>query len=110
MATVSEYRDILRRVMGEYVQWSSGTGIKSELIEDVGGNHFQVLRYGRERNTYLHGTIVHADIIGDKIWIQYDGTDRPLAEELAAAGIPKDQIVLGFKSPRVRALGEYAVG
>jgi hypothetical protein len=34
----------------------------------------------------VHGTVLHVDIRDDKIWIQYDGTDRPLAEELRRAG------------------------
>jgi len=33
----------------------------------------------------VHGTVLHADIRGDRIWIQYDGTNRPLADELVRA-------------------------
>jgi hypothetical protein len=30
------------------------------------------------------------DIINNKIWIQYDGTEQGIAGDLLAAGIPKD--------------------
>jgi hypothetical protein len=43
-------------------------------------------------------------------WIQYDGTDRPVAEELVAAGIPREDIVLAFYPADVRPHTEFAVG
>jgi len=58
----------------------------------------------------VHGCVVHIDIIGDKVWIQYDGTNRPVADELMAAGIPPTDIVLGFHPPKMRQHTEFAVG
>jgi hypothetical protein len=49
------------------------------------------------------------EIKGDKIWIQQDGTENGVAADLVAAGIPRDQIVLGFKSPQSRTLTHFAV-
>lgn len=47
----------------------------------------------------------HADIV----WIQHDGTEAGIVDDLSAAGIPKDQIVLAFYSPRRRVHTELAV-
>jgi hypothetical protein len=33
----------------------------------------------------VHGCVVHVYIIQGKIWIQHDGTNRPVAEELLEA-------------------------
>jgi hypothetical protein len=52
---------------------------------------------------------VHIDLIDGKVWIQYDGTTRPVAEELVAAGIPREDIVLAFYSSRVRQHTGFAV-
>jgi hypothetical protein len=49
------------------------------------------------------------DIIGDKIWIQHDGTSPGVAEELVEAGIPRDAIVLGFHPAYVRQHTGFAV-
>ncbi|NER33043.1 MAG: XisI protein [Oscillatoria sp. SIO1A7] len=49
-------------------------------------------------------------MVGDKIWIQRDGTEDGMATELAAAGIPKEQIVLAFHPPELRQYTEYAAG
>jgi len=57
----------------------------------------------------LHGCLVHVEIKGDQIWVQQDGTEDGVVTDLLAAGIPKDRIVLGFKSPQSRALTQFAV-
>jgi hypothetical protein len=110
MDKLAHYRDTLRRVLGEYADWSGGDGVTAEVIEDPKRDHFELIRFGWERGKHIHGCILHADIIDGKIWIQYDGTNRPLADELLAAGIPKEEIVLGDRSPRRRAMSGFAVG
>jgi hypothetical protein len=58
----------------------------------------------------VHGSVIHLDIIDGKVWLQYDGTTRPVADELMAAGIPREDIVLGFHPADVRPLTKFAVG
>jgi len=57
----------------------------------------------------VHGCLVHIDIINDKIWIQRDGTEYGIANELVNAGIPKNQIVLAFQPVDIRQYTEFAV-
>ena len=58
----------------------------------------------------VHGSVIHLDIIDGKIWLQYDGTNRPVADELMEAGVPKEDIVLAFHPARVRPLTGFGVG
>jgi len=64
---------------------------------------------GRENERRVHGCLVHIDIINGKLWIQRDGTERGIANDLVEAGVPKKQIVLGFRSPEIRQPTEFAV-
>lgn len=107
---LTRYRQVLRQVLGEYAAWGGRRGMTAEVIEDPARDHFELIRFGWDQHRYVHGTILHADLIGDKIWIQWDGTNRPLAEELVAAGVPKADIVLGYKPPDIRPHTGYAVG
>jgi hypothetical protein len=52
---------------------------------------------------------VHVDLIDGKFWIQRDGTERGIAQELLDTGVPKDRIVLAFRSPAKRQLTDFAV-
>ena len=48
--------------------------------------------------------VCHSDlnIIEGKLWVQRDGTEHGIANDLINAGVPKTQIVLGFRSPESR--------
>jgi hypothetical protein len=44
------------------------------------------------------------------VWIEYNGTDARIGEELVAAGIATDDLVLGFNPGELRPLTGYGVG
>jgi hypothetical protein len=44
-----------------------------------------------------------------RVWIQLDNTEDGIAEELISAGIPKQDIVLGFHEPEIRPYTGFAV-
>lgn len=58
----------------------------------------------------VHHVAVHVELRGDKVWLQCDNTDLVVAEDLVAAGIPNNAIVLGFRPVEVRKYTDYAVG
>ena len=58
---------------------------------------------------YTSHLLAQMEIRDGKIWILADNTEEGIATELAATGVPKDRIVLGYYSTRMRELGEYAV-
>lgn len=111
MDKLARYREIVRRLVEEYARHKPSHGqIDTEAIVDAEKGHYEVMHVGWDRQRRVHGCVVHIDIIGDKVWIQHDGTNRPVADELLAAGIPASDIVLGFHPPRVRHHTEFAVG
>ena len=52
---------------------------------------------------------VHVDVVDGKVWLQHDGTNLRLAEDLVRSGIPKEDIVLAFHHPGRRRDTEFAV-
>jgi hypothetical protein len=57
----------------------------------------------------IYGCSLHLDIRAEKIWIQHDGTEGGIAQELLDRGVPKQDIVLAFHSPFKRQFTEFAV-
>jgi hypothetical protein len=111
MNRVEEYRDIARRLVCEYASYKPANGqIDNEAIIDLEHDHYVMLHVGWDGERRVHGPVIHLDIIDGKIWIQYDGTNRPVADELLAAGVPRDDIVLGFHPEDVRRMTDFAVG
>jgi hypothetical protein len=110
MDRVERYRDIVRRIVNEYASFKPSNGrIDTEAITDPDRDHYEVMHIGWDGTRRVHGSVIHMDIIDGKVWIQYDGTNRPVADELIAAGIPKEDIVLAFHPENVRQYTGFAV-
>jgi hypothetical protein len=84
--------------------------IATQVIEDDQHGHYLLFSNGwrGERRTY--GCYLHLDLTPEgKVWLQHDGTDLEVAMLLVEKGIPKQDIVLGFQPPIVRADTGFAV-
>ena len=111
MYKLERYRRIVNRLIEDYASYKPSHGqIETEAIVDPALDHYEVMHVGWDGVRRIHGSVVHIDIIGDKVWIQYDGTTRPVADELIAEGIPREDIVLGFHPAEVRKYTDFAVG
>lgn len=111
MDKLQRYREIVRRVIEEYAKDKPSLGqVKTESVIDPAHDHYEVMHVGWHGHRRIHGAVVHIDIHDGKVWIQHDGTNRPVADELVEAGIPKEDIVLGFHPASVRQHTGFAVG
>lgn len=110
MDKLNHYRQLIRDILMEYTRIPYKHGdIKFETVFDSESDRYLLMILGRQNKKYHHGCLIHLDIIDDKIWIQRDGTEVGIANELVDAGVPKDKIVLGFKSAELRKDTEFAV-
>lgn len=110
MDKLASYRASVKQLLERYAAYSSNQAeIETEIISDNEHDHYQIVHVGWQKNRRVYGCALHIDIKQDKVWIQYNGTDRHIAEELVELGIPKNNIVLGFQPPERRAFTEYAV-
>jgi hypothetical protein len=111
MDRTEQYRLIVQRLIEEYARYKPSHGqIETEAIIDRHKDHYEVMHVGWDKLRRVHGSVIHIDIIDGKVWIQYNGTTEPVAEELVASGIPREDIVLGFQPVGVRQYSGYAVG
>ncbi len=111
MDKLSCYREIIKQVLELYASWSKrkpDMDVVTEIILDVERDHYALLHVGWENECRVHYASLHLDIINDKIWIQYDGTNRPVADALLEAGVPREDIVLAFHPPEVRQFTDFA--
>jgi hypothetical protein len=84
--------------------------VRSQLIFDTEGDHYQLMRIGWRDKKRIYGCIIHFDIIDDKIWLQHNSTDIDVAKRLVEMGVLNSDIVLGFQPSYIRKFTEYAVG
>jgi XisI protein len=110
MDKLESYRKIIRTVLKPYVDIRyANVSVKNRSAFDVETDQYIILSEGWDHLHHLHGFLIHIEIIDGKVWIQVDGTEDGVAEELMQAGIPKEDIVLGFHEPEVRQYTGFAV-
>ncbi|MEH2227866.1 XisI protein [Nostoc sp.] len=110
MDTLETYQKIIEDVLNEYIKIPySNRQLETKLIIDRTATNYIVMTLGWQGEERVHGCIIHIEIIDRKIWIQRDGTEYGIANELVAAGIPKDKIVLAFHPEDVRQYTDFAI-
>jgi XisI protein len=111
MDKLTQYRQIVRQILTTYAHVQPSYGeIKRQTIFDTEQDRYQVLNTGWENDRRVYGCLIHLDIQDGKIWIQYDGTEKGVANDLIEADVPKQDIVLAYQSTYLRKLTEFAVG
>jgi len=107
---LDQWRELIENILQAYAGIPYRYGdVVTYLVVSRDRNHYLLIHEGWENQHRVHGTIVHAEIRDGKIWIHYDGTEDGITDELVAAGVPKDHIVLAFHPPHVRSHTGYAV-
>lgn len=111
MDTQLNYQQIIKTVLQDHVNYRSALpdGYTSQPLFDDERGQYLILDLGWNGDKYLHATPIHISLVDNKIWIQYDDTEEGVATDLMAAGVPKDDIVLGFRHPKIRQHTGFAV-
>ncbi len=104
MDTKLKYQNIIKNILQKHADYRATLpdGYNSQVLFDDERGQYLVLDIGWSGNNYLHATPIHLSLIGNNIWIQYDDTEEGVATDLIEAGVPKENIVLGFRHPKVR--------
>jgi hypothetical protein len=111
MAKLDRYRHLIQTVLTQHAQIPPAYGdIDRQTLFDLQQDRYQLVNVGWENRHRIYGCLIHIDIKDEKIWIQYDGTEIGVANELVDLGVPKHDIVLAFHSPFMRQLTEFAPG
>ncbi len=105
------YRAYIQKLLKDYANLGSpDTDVETQTIFDTDRDHYQLVYSGWKNRRRRYGCVLHLDIKNGKIWIQHDGTEIAIADELVKLGVPKEDIVLAFHEPLVRQYTGFAVG
>jgi hypothetical protein len=110
MDRIAFYADTVRKILEEVVAWlPQEATVRTEVIFDDTRGHYEISQIGWDGLYRVHGSLIHVDIRDGKVWVEHNGTDLDIVQQMVEAGIPKDHIVLGFQPPEQRKYTEFAV-
>lgn len=106
--------DTLRKaILSVFEEWERFPGPLSHFtivpVIDREHDRYLLQMVRRPKGLQASDTLAHLEIREGKIWVEADGTEKGIATELVAAGIPKNRIVLSFYPVSLREAGEFAV-
>ena len=111
MAKLEEYQKYILQIIYEYGKVKPAYGdTEVQIIVDKENHHYQLMVVGWNQLQRVYGCMLHIDIKNNKIWIQHDGTEIGIANELLELGVSKEDIVLAFQAPYKRSLRGFATG
>ena len=106
MDRLTNYKQICRALLEKISAMTPSDEFTSTqtIIDDERG-HYILFDIGWYDSKRVYLPFIHIDVtLEAKVWLQHDGTDLRVADQLAERGIPKNQIVIGFRPPHARAL------
>lgn len=110
MAKIDQYRQYIREVIQRHSATPPSFGdVELQRIFDTENDHYQLVHAGWHKAYRQYGCLMHIDIKNGKIWIQHDGTEVGVANELVELGVPKEDIVLAYHAPYQRQYTGFAV-
>lgn len=111
MDRLDHYREQIQAILERHRELDPKIeGVETYTVFDTQNDHYQVVSVGWQDGSRIYGCLIHVDIKDGKIWIQYDGTEYSVANELIDLGIPKQAIVIAYHPPYARHYTEFAAG
>jgi len=110
MDTSTDYPTLIKQMLLAYVESPpAAEDIQAYTLFDDKTGNYALIEAGWQKDKYLHHTIIHVGYKNGKIWIYCDNTEEGIATELVEAGVPKTNIVLGFRPIELRQYTGFAI-
>jgi len=112
MDKTTQYRSLIKNLLTQHAQLVGNQCpplMETILSLDEEHDQYLWLQMGWQKYHRVHGITLHLRLHNDKIWIEQDWTESGIATDLLKAGVPNEDIVLGFRHPERRPFTEFAV-
>lgn len=100
MDTNTSNREIVKDVISKYARLQPSHGdIRLDTVFDEQQDNYALMQSGWDRGVRVRGNLIYVTLRDDKVYIEYDGTENGISDELIKRGIPEDKIIFAFLSP-----------
>jgi hypothetical protein len=92
---------IVREEVGWYAAGGTGANVRFFKSFDEEAQTYVVTAVVYPKYDDSAGVVVLVRIVGDKVVIEEDATDRPVEQRLMERGIPREKIILAYRGEPV---------
>jgi len=84
-------------VIRHYAQFQPSHGdIRLDTVFDEAQDRYALMQVGWDRGRRVRGNLIYVTLQDNQVWIEYDGMEQGITDDLIAAGIPSERIVQAF--------------
>jgi XisI protein len=97
MDTPKTDRDAVKMVIQKYARFKPSHGdVRLDTVFDEANDRYALMQVGWDRGRRVRGNLIYVTLGENKVWIEYDGMEQGITQDLIDAGIPQERIVLAF--------------
>ncbi|MDM8520218.1 XisI protein [Anaerolineales bacterium HSG6] len=97
MDSITDYRQVIKTVLGRYAKLRPSHGdIRLDTVFDDEQGRYALMQVGWDRGRRVRGNLIYVTMQKGMVWVEYDGIERGITSDLIGLGIPQDRIVLTF--------------
>ncbi len=109
MDTTTHYREIVKQVILKYAKLRPSHGdIRLDAVFDETYNRYALMQVGWDRGRRIRGNLIYVTLQDGKVYVEYDGIEHGITQDLIDKGIPSESMVLAFLPETQNALKEPA--
>jgi hypothetical protein len=97
MVDATQLIEVTREEVCKYAANGRGLNVRLFFVADEVRMIFNVVDVEYPVRKDIAGIVVMARIVGDKVIVEEDTTDKPLVDALIQRGIPREQIILAYR-------------
>jgi len=91
------YRDVIKQTLLRYAQLRPSHGdIRLDVVFDEIHDRYALMQVGWDRGRRISGDIVYLTLQDRKIYVEYDGLEHGIADELIEQGVLPEDCILAF--------------
>jgi hypothetical protein len=95
--TTTTDRDIVKRVIERYAKFVPSHGnIRLDTVFDDQQGRYALMQVGWDRGRRVRGNLIYITVQDGQVWVEYDGMEQGITNDLLQGGIAPERIILGF--------------
>src|ERR1700712_2610677 len=95
MDTTSTYRNIIKQIIFRYARLRPSHGdIRLDQVFDETHDRYALMQVGWDRGRRVRGNLLYITLQDGKIYIEYDGMEHGIKNNLIALGVSEEDIIL----------------
>ncbi len=92
-----DYREVVKQTVLRYARLRPSHGnIRLDPIFDETNDRYGLMQTGWDRGRRVRGNLIYITLREGKVYVEYDGIEHGITDDLIRGGIPEQQIVLPY--------------